>query len=180
VRRLTRLHSRSIEQIVDIDSDEMFNWPWLYAVAAGDWRVSQPQADRLRRYFDRGGFLMTDDFHGEWEWQGFAAGITRIFPGSRVVELPANDPIFHVVFDLTERLQVPGANVVHGPGYERDGVVPHWRAIVDDKGRIQVAACFNMDLGDAWEFADSPDYPERFASHAYRMGINYILYAMTH
>ncbi len=180
VRRLTRVEARSVEHIVDIDSDEIYDWPWLYAVAVGDWALTDSQAARLRKYFDRGGFLMVDDFHGEREWSRFAAGMARIFPGRAIVELAADHPIFHVLYDLQERLQVPGANVVHGPGYERDGVVPHWRGVLDEKGRVQVAICFNMDLGDAWEFADDPDYPERFASHAYRLGINYILYSMTH
>jgi hypothetical protein len=180
VRRLTRVHTRSVEQVVDIDSDEIFDWPWLYAVAAGDWELTDAQVLRLRRYFERGGFLMVDDFHGEREWSRFAAGIARIFPGRPIIELRDDDPIFHVLYDLRERLQVPGQNVVHGSGYERGGVVPHWRGVVDDKGRVQVAICFNMDLGDAWEYADDPEYPERFASHAYRLGINYVLYAMTH
>jgi hypothetical protein len=174
------VHTRSVEQVVDIDSDEIFDWPWLYAVAAGDWELTDAQVLRLRRYFERGGFLMVDDFHGEREWSRFAAGIARIFPGRPIIELRDDDPIFHVLYDLRERLQVPGQNVVHGSGYERGGVVPHWRGVVDDKGRVQVAICFNMDLGDAWEYADDPEYPERFASHAYRLGINYVLYAMTH
>jgi len=180
VRRLTRLHTRSVEEIVDIDSDEVYEWPWLYAVSVGDWVLSDSQVARLRAYFDRGGFLMVDDFHGESEWASFAAGISRILPGGSVVELNDDDPIFHVLYDLDQRFQIPGFNVVNGVGYERGGVVPHWRGIVDAKGRIQVMICFNNDLGDAWEWADHPDYPERFASLAHRMGINYILYAMTH
>lgn len=180
VIRLTRIHTRSVEQVVDVDSDEMFDWPWLYGVAVGDWQLSDSQAARLRKYLDRGGFLMVDDFNGEDEWRSFAAGMARIFPGRPIVELMDTDPLFHVLYNLKERLQVPGANVVHGPGYERGGVIPHWRGVLDDKGRVQVAICFNMDLGDAWEFADDPDYPERFATHAYQLGINYILYAMTH
>lgn len=180
VIRLTRIHTRSVEQVVDVDSDEMFDWPWLYGVAVGDWQLSDSQAARLRKYLDRGGFLMVDDFNGEDEWRSFAAGMARILPGRPIVELMDTDPLFHVLYNLKERLQVPGANVVHGPGYERGGVIPHWRGVLDDKGRVQVAICFNMDLGDAWEFADDPDYPERFATHAYQLGINYILYAMTH
>jgi hypothetical protein len=77
-------------------------------------------------------------------------------------------------------VQIPGLNVVHGPGYERGGVVPHWRGVMDEKGRVQVGICFNMDVGDAWEWADLPGYPERYASLAYRLGVNYVLYAMTH
>jgi hypothetical protein len=171
---------RSIEEIIDIDSDDIFEWPWLFGVSAGDWVLSDSQALRLRKYFDRGGFMMVDDFHGESEWVTFMRGVNKIFGSPTVVELEDSHPAFHVTYDLTKRVQIPGANVVHGRGYERDGVVPHWRGVLDDKGRVMIAICFNMDVGDAWEFADDPDYPERFASEAYRLGINYVLYSMTH
>ncbi|HBY60364.1 MAG TPA: hypothetical protein DEH78_11110 [Solibacterales bacterium] len=180
LRRLTRVHARSVEQIVDIDSDEIFDWPWIYAVGVGDWVLSDAQAERLRQYFVRGGTLVVDDFHNEREWASFMAGIEKIFPGRGFVELRDDDAIFHTVYDLNERVQVPGLNVVHGPGYERGGVVPHWRGVLDDKGRVMVAIFFNMDLGDAWEWADLPEYPEKFASMAYRLGVNYVIYALTH
>jgi len=180
VRRLTRVHARSIEEIIDVDSDEIFDWPWMFAVAAGDWVLSDAQALRLRKFFERGGFMMVDDFHNVREWDSFMAGIRKIFPNPTVVELEDDHPIFHIAYDLTNRVQIPGANVVHGSGYERGGVTPHWRAVLDDQGRVMIAICFNMDVGDAWEFADDPQYPERFASEAYRLGINYVLYSMTH
>ena len=180
LRRLTRLHVRSVEEIIDIDSDEIYNWPFLYAVAAGDMVVSDSQAARLREYFARGGFLMVDDFHGEPEWADFMDVIRRVLPGHQVIELEEDSPIFHVVYDLAKRVRVPGANVVYGGQVERGGVEPHWRAVLDAKGRVQVAICFNMDLGDAWEFADDPRYPEMYASQAFRMGVNYVLYSMTH
>lgn len=180
VRRLTRIHARSIEEIVDIDSDEIYNWPWLYAVAVGDWTINDAQVQRLRNYFDRGGFLVVDDFHGEREWANFNDVMQRIFPGRAAVELDDDDPIFQVVFDIRQRFQISGYQIIYGQPYERDGVVPHWRAILDDKGRVQVAMLFNMDAGDAWEWADLPQYPERLASLAYRVGINYVVYSMTH
>jgi len=180
IRRLTRVHARSIEEIVDIDSDDIFNWPWMYGVGVGDWVLSDAQALRLRKFFDRGGFLMVDDFHNEREWERFMAGVKKIFPNPVVIELEDDHPIFHVAFDLTDRVQIPGANVVHGPGYERGGIVPHWRAVLDDKDRVMIAICHNMDVGDALEFADDPNYPEKFAAQAYRLTINYVLYAMTH
>jgi hypothetical protein len=180
IRRLTRIHTRSVEQIIDADSNEVFNWPWLYAVEVGHWQLSDSQAKRLRDYLDRGGFLMVDDFHGSFEWSVFMASLRKIFPDRPVVDIPNNDPIFHVLYDLDERFQVPGLQYVYtGRTYEKDGVEPHWRAIYDQKGRIQVAICHDMDLGDAWEWADDPQYPEKYASLAYRMGINYIVYAMT-
>jgi len=180
LRRLTRVHARSVEQIVDIDSDEIYDWPWLYAVAIGDWELSESQIVRLHNYFERGGFLMVDDFHAEREWADFAAGMARILPGHAVVELADDDPIFHVVYDLRERFHVPGLQIVRGQRWERGGIGEHWRGVVDQKGRVQVAICFNMDIGDAWEWADYPAYPEPYASLAYRIGVNYILYAMTH
>jgi hypothetical protein len=97
------------------------------------------------------------------------------------VDIEDDDPIFHQLYNLHERVQVPGQQFLYtGRTYERDGVEPKWRAVYDDKGRIQVAICHNMDLGDAWEWADDPQYPERYASLAYRIGINYLLYSMTH
>jgi hypothetical protein len=96
------------------------------------------------------------------------------------VELRDGDAIFHTVFDLTERYRPPGLNVVHDDQIERGGIEPHFRAILDDKGRVIVGIFFNMDLGDAWEWADLPEYPEKYASMAFRLGINYIIYSMTH
>lgn len=180
VRRLTRIHARSVEQIVDIDSDEIFDWPWLYAVGIGDWRLNAAQAARLRKYFDRGGFFVVDDFHNEREWASFMEGMHQIYPDCQAVELQDADVIFHTVFDLSERYRVPGLNVVHSDQIERGGIEPHFRAILDDKGRVIVGIFFNMDLGDAWEWADLPEYPEKYASMAFRLGINYILYSMTH
>jgi len=181
VRRLTRIHTRSVEQVVDLDSDEIYNWPWIYAVEVGHWALTDAQCKRLRDYLLRGGFLMVDDFHGTWEWENFMASMSRVFPDRPVVDLDSSDPIFHVLYDLDERFQVPGIQYWYsGRLYEKDGVEPRWRAIYDDKGRIMVAICHNMDLGDAWEWADHPRYPEPYASLAYRTGINYIIYAMTH
>lgn len=180
LRRLTRVHARSIEEIIDIDSDTIFDWPWMFGVSPGDWVLSDPQALRLRQFFERGGFMMVDDFHNEREWASFMDGVNKIFGHPNVVELDDDHPIFHVAYDLTQRVQIPGANVVHGPGYERGGIVPHWRGVLDDKGRVMIAICHNMDVGDAWEFADDPDYPEHFASEAYKLGVNYVLYSMTH
>jgi len=182
VRRLTRLHTRSVEGVVELDgSDEIYNWPWLYAVEVGNWYLDYEEAAQLRDYLLRGGFLMVDDFHGTWEWEAFLDSMQRVFPDRPIVEIPDDDPIFNVVYDLDERFQVPGIQYfTSGRTYERDGYIPHWRGIYDDDGRVMVAICWNMDLGDAWEWADDPRYPEPWASMAYRIGVNYIVYAMTH
>jgi len=181
VRRLTRLNARSTEKVLDLDSDEIFNWPWLYAVNVGRWNFTPAQSQRLREYLLRGGFMLADNFHGAAEWETFLEGMRKVFPERQVEDLRNSDEIFHVLYDLDERFQIPGYQYIWtGRTYERDGIEPHWRAIRDDKGRIMVAICHNMHLGDAWEHADDPRYPERFSSLAYRLGINYIIYGMTH
>jgi hypothetical protein len=181
VRRLTRVHARSVEEIIDVDDDEMFNWPWLYAVEVGHWGLSDSQAKRLRTYLDRGGFLMVDDFHGSYEWSVFEDGLRRVFPDRVIVDLEDKSQLFHVLYNLDQRFQVPGRRYIwSGRTYEQDGYDARWRAVLDDRNRVQVLICHNMDLGDAWEWADDPQYPENFASLAYRIGINAVVYSMTH
>jgi hypothetical protein len=182
VRRLTRVQSRSTEQVVDADSDELYNWPWIYIEDAGGWRLTEKQAARLREYLLRGGFLMADDSHGDYEWQVLLDGMHMIFPDRHIEELANQDEIFHVVYDLDDRVQIPGTRYIWGRRwpYTPDSATPKWRGIRDDKGRLMIAICHNSDVGDAWEWADSPEYPEHEASVAYRIGINYIIYGMTH
>ncbi len=147
----------------------------------GHWVLTDEQCAKLRDYLNRGGFLMVDDFHGTQEWATFIASMGRIFPDRPIVELDNKEAIFHVIYDLEQRFQVPGtAALDRGVTYEYDGYDPRWRGIFDEKGRIMVAICHNMDLGDAWEHADKPWYPEKCTSLAYRVGINYIIYSMTH
>jgi hypothetical protein len=181
VRRLTRLSTRSTEQVIDLDTEEIFNWPWTYAVEVGHWALTDKQCKMIREYLLRGGFLMVDDFHGTYEWEVFMASMGRIFPDRPPVEIQDADPIFHVLYDLDNRLQVPGLQYLYSHKvYEKDGKIPHWRAIYDDDHRIMVAMTFNQDHGDAWEHADNPQYEMKYTSQAYRTGINYIIYAMTH
>jgi len=180
LKRLTRIDVSPVEMIADVDSDDMFNTPFLLAISVGDWRLSKSHADRLGEYLRRGGFLFVDDFHNDREWAIFMEGIRQMGLSDTVQELEESSQPFHTVFDLKERIRVSGANVVHGSGIERGGVVPHWRGIMDEHGRMIVAISFNQDIGDGWEFADIPDYPERQSSQALRLGTNYAMYAMTH
>jgi hypothetical protein len=184
VARLTRIDARPLEQVVSLDgSDDIYNWPTLYGVEVGHWNLPQGQADQLRDYLLRGGFLMVDDFHANAEWRIFEESLKRIFPDKDWVDIPNNDPIFHVLYDLEDRVQIPGwGSVQAGVTYEKDesGRPEHWRAIYDDKGRVIVAICHNMDMGDAWEHSDNPEYPEKMASLAYRIAMNYFVYDLTH
>jgi hypothetical protein len=179
VRRLTRVHTRSVEQPIMLEEGDACEWPWLYAVQVGEWGLTEAEAKLLRDYLLHGGFFMADDFHGEVEWQVFEKSMKLVFPDRPIVEIENSDPIFHTVYDLNDRFGMPGQAHLR-LGYKNDGKVPHWRAIYDDKGRIMVAISFNSDVGDAWEYADDPYYPEKFSSLAIRMGVNYVIYAMTH
>ena len=147
----------------------------------GGWDLSPKEPARLREYLDRGGTLIVDDFHGSYEWAGFMESLSRVFPDREVVDIPDNDPIFHVLYDLNDRPQIPGlGSVYRGVTYEQDGYRPHWRGVYDDSNRLAVIINFNMDMGDAWENADNPDYPQPLTGIAYRFAINYLLYAMSH
>ena len=180
VGRLTRVDARSVEQSVNLDDgDDVYNWPWLYAVQVGEWGLTQQQALKLRDYLMRGGFFMADDCHGSQEQAYFEKTMKMVFPDRDLVDIPDGDPIFHTVFNLDDRIQVPGAEHLE-TGYKKDGRVARWRGIYDDKGRIMVALSLNSDLGDSWEFLDSPEYPARFSILGTRIGVNYVVYAMTH
>jgi hypothetical protein len=191
IRRLTRIDTRSVEQVVDLErSGDFYNWPMMYAVEVGHWALPDDQAAMLREFLLRGGFLMVDDFHGDQpyhgvysEWQVFLASIRKVFPDRQIEDLPDDDPIFHTVYDLADRFQVPGWQWYRsGRTYEagETGKTPHWKAIYDDKRRVMVAICHNMDLGDAWEWSDDPRYPEKWATLAYRIAVNYFVYDLTH
>jgi hypothetical protein len=183
IRRLTRIHTRSVEEPIDLDDGDVYDWPWLYGVEVGHWSLTDAQVKTMREYLLRGGFFMCDDFHGNVEWDTFYASMHKIFPDRPIVEIPDGDPIFHNLYDLSERYQVPGALFLEtGKTYEKgeSGKTPHWRAIYDDRGRIMVAMCHNMDLGDSWEHADNPEYPVRFSDLGIRTAVNYIVYSMSH
>jgi len=181
LRRLTRIHARSAEQPVNLENGDVYDWPWLYGVEVGHWDLSDAQAVNFREFLLRGGFFMCDDFHGSIEWDAFTASMKRVLPGRPIVEIPSLDAIFHTIYDLNDRYQVPGAQFLEtGQTWEKDGKTPHWRGIYDAKGRLMVAICFDMDLGDSWEHADNPKYPEKFSALGIRTGVNYVVYAMTY
>lgn len=187
--RLTRIDGAAVEpggyggRQLSLADDAIFDYPWLYAVEVGHWELDDYEVERLREYLDRGGFLMVDDFHGDYEWQVFLASMVRVFPDRPILDLPESDPLMHVLYDLNQDIQIPGmAAIQWGQTWEggEDGKPPHWRAIYDDDGRILVAINHNMDLGDAWEHADDPRYPAPMTGLAYRFAVNYVIYAITH
>jgi hypothetical protein len=181
IKRLTRIDTAEEGHYLGIMDDALFDYPWIYAVEVGHWALTDEEVVRPREYLLRGGFLMVDDFHGSLEWATFVQGMHRIFPDRAIVDVPADDAVFHVAYDLDEHVQIPGIQSLYsGRNYEKDGFTPHWRGVYDDEGRLMVMVNFNMDLGDAWEHADVPEYSLLYTTRAYKYAINYILYAMTH
>jgi len=181
VSRLTRVDMAARGQQIDLHDDTLFDYPWLYAVEVGYWRLSDSDAERLREYLLRGGFLMVDDFHGTAQWQSFTVGMHRVFPDRPIVDINDADEILHAVYDVDERIQIPGlAALAYNRTWEEDGYEPVWAGIYDDAGRLMVMINHNMDLGDSWEEADDPTYPQEMTTLGLRFAVNYVIYAMTH
>lgn len=186
--RLTRIDGTEISvyngeggERINLTDGNVFDYPWLYAVEVGYWSFNAEEIAILREYLMKGGFLMVDDFHGSQEWSSFVTTMQRIFPDRPIVDLETDNEVFHVLYDLDEKIQIPGlASLYNGVTYEQDGVDPTWRGIYDDEGRLLVVINHNMDLGDAWEQADNPGYPEPMTALAYRFAVNYVIYSMTH
>ena len=179
--RLTRIDVHPEGVLVRLDDDNIFDYPWIYAVEVGSLELSRSETARLREYLLRGGFLMVDDFHGQQQWQYFESAMRRVFPERPIRELESGTDSFEVLFPIDGREQIPGIRpLMFNRTWEYGGTIPRWRVITDDQNRVMVAINFNMDLGDAWEHADDSRYPQRYSSLAYRIGTNYVLYAMTH
>jgi len=184
LRRLTRLSARSVEQPVNLeDGDDVYNWPCLAAGEMGDWKLTPDMAAKLRDYLLRGGFLILDDFWGPEEWARFDESMKLVFPDREIVEIDDADPVFHAVYDLKDRYQILGQWALGGRGgmsYRVDGTHAQWKGIYDDHHRLMVVMSFNSDVGDSWEWADDPRYPEPFSALGMRIGVNDVIYSMTH
>lgn len=183
LRRLTTIDVRSVEQPVNLeDGNDVFDWPYLIVGLAGSWNLDDDMVAKLRDYLERGGFLFCDSFFGSQQWEGFVEGMNRIFPDRPIQDLPDDHPLFHTVYDLSNRQQVPNMNSLlgDGRGYLQDGAIPLWKGILDDHGRVMVAIAFNNDISDSFQWADDPDYPADAATMGLRLGVNFAVYALTH
>jgi hypothetical protein len=184
LQELTSLQVDPNGKILQLTDDELFDHPFLYMIEPGDLFFSDADVVALRRYLTNGGFLMVDDFWGEDEWYNFYEQIKRVFPDREPIELPLEHEIFHCVYDLKEKPQIPSIHTFwDGFRTERyDATEAHYRAIYDDHGRIMVIICHNTDLGDGWEREGlDPEYFRQYSEKsAYPLGINIVVYAMTH
>ena len=200
--RLQQMTSMRVDpngRILRLTDKALFDYPFIYMVEPGALLLQEEEVPILKKYLLNGGFLMADDFWGEWQWECFAEQIRRVFPDREFVELPMDHPIFHCVFDLNvekNKLQTPnertGANSQYnGVTWERhpqkdgsyeDCTEMHVRALLDDKGRIMIIATHNTDNGDGWEREGENDwfFHEFSEKRAFPLGINIIFYSMTH
>jgi hypothetical protein len=187
IQRLTRIHTGDPHHF-SLTDKQLYDHPWIYATQVGWWGLSDTETANLREYLMRGGFLVVDDFWGDDQYETFRRTMERVLPGEPISDIEESDSVMHVLYDIREkdRTIIPGTRHLRpGPNGTASaqyppGAVPAWRAMTDGKKRMVVAVNFNTDVGDAWEYADAPEYPEAMTTLAYRYGINYIIYAMTH
>jgi hypothetical protein len=178
---------------LELTDPRLFDFPFIYIIEPGRLEFRDAEVLALRKYLENGGFLMVDDFWGQHEWDNFHGEIKRVFPKREPEDLPLSHEIFHCVYRMKEKPQIPSIgwgrrgredityeeNKWYGPNHD---TAPHYRAIKDDAGRIMVFICHNTDLGDGWEEeANDPYYFAEFSvKKAYPLGINIVTYAMTH
>jgi hypothetical protein len=175
---------------LELTDERLFDYPFVYMIEPGNLQFTEDEVLALRKYLLAGGFLMVDDFWGDYQWENFYEQIKRVFPNREPTELPLDHEIFNIVYRLKEKPQTPSINAAlegrpWGVTWEEhggDSRTVHYRAIFDDKGRMMAIICHNTDLGDGWEReGEDPWYFKEFAEKkAYPMGINIIVYAMTH
>lgn len=182
LKRLATLDTYERGLPVRLDDPDLRRLPYLYAVEVGHMDLTPLEAERLRDYLLAGGFLVVDDFWGTLEWNSFAREMEKVFPDRKIVDVPAEHALFHSYYDIDEVVQVPnmGQAITGGPTHEADGYVPALRGIFDDEGRLMVAINWNTDLGDGWEWAELPTYPLRYSTYAVQIGVNTIVYALSH
>jgi hypothetical protein len=163
---LTSLPLTYENKILTLEDDAIFDFPFLYICEVGYWTINEKEVERLSEYLARGGFLIVDDFRGGYEWSNFFDQIKKVAP-QNPKPIALDHPIFHCFFDF-DRL---GDHSPYG------GLTPRYYAIFDEKGRMMAIINHNNDIGDGWEW---PETDEVFSTEAFKLGINYLIYAMTH
>ena len=173
--------------IVQLTSEELFQCPVIIMQEVGRLLFTRDDAERLRTYLLKGGFLWVDDFWGSYAWDVWESEIRKVFPATEypIVDLPSSHPLFHTMFDLQGVPQIPAIGTWLGSATtsERgaDSAQVHARAISDANGRVMVFMTHNTDVSDSWEReGEDPQYFYKFSIDGYRVAVNVLIYAMTH
>jgi hypothetical protein len=161
-------------RIVDLSTDEIFDYPFSYVSEPGEMALTDGEVENLREYLDRGGFIMVDDFGGQgqgpWEFENLRSNLQRAFPDREMFELGTNHPIFHSLYDINS------LNTVH----PMTGQKSIFFGFPDGRDGTSMIVCYHNDVGDYWEFLDNPRYALEPSSESVRLGLNFVLHAMTH
>ena len=186
----TSLKVRPGLHFIDITTNDLVNYPFVYVAAAARMQLTDEEAGCLRRYLLNGGFIMADDFWGDDQWLRFREQLKMIFPDREPVELALDHPVFRTVFKFKKQPQIPsvGAFMRYGVSYDPGWPYlernhdPHYYAVYDDKKRMIMLICYNNHYGDGWEHeGDDETYFDTFSEPmAYPMLINVLVYAMSH
>jgi hypothetical protein len=174
--------------LVNLQDPVITHCPFIMMTEVGSTFFSPGEAAGLQSYLFKGGFLWADDFWGERAWANWEGELRKALPAGRfpIIDLPIEHPIFHALMTVTKVPQIPSINFWGGPGgptSERgpESAIPHARAILDDHGRVMVLMTHNTDIGDSFEReGDSRAYFLEFSVYGYALGVNVLLYAMTH
>jgi len=188
-RELTKTDPYMDAVTLRLTDDRIFDYPFLYMSDVGWMQLTSREISRLREYLLKGGFVWIDDFWGVAEWQNLERAFAQVFPDRKWRDLPAGHPILSTVFPLEEAPQVPardfaylGRDEAWVHRYPAEPLTPvHLRGIFDDEGRLMAIATHNTDLGDGFEReAYGESYFETYSKVAYAMGVNIVVYALSH
>jgi hypothetical protein len=187
LQQLTSLKVNPIPTTLELTDPRLFDYPFLYMIEVGGISLNEAEMAAMRKYCMSGGFIMIDDFWGDYALVHLLETLKRVFPDRQPYEVPLEHEIFQCVYPLKEKPQIPSIHSWLGSGqtYERhDGDTRnvHYLAINDDAGRIAMFICHNTDLGDGWEQegVDQEYFREFAVKKSYPLGINIVTYAMTH
>jgi hypothetical protein len=159
--------------VMALDDPDLFKFPVSYMSEPGRWVMTDAEAANFRAYLQKGGFVFFDDYRGPYDWSNFEQQMQRILPDGRWIDLDLSNPIFHSFFEI-KTLDVP-------QNYDRGAAV--FRAIFEDNDpqkRIVALANFNTDISEYWEFSDTGFKPIDETNEAYKLGVNYVMYGITH
>jgi hypothetical protein len=159
--------------IVDMDSEEIFQFPFVYFSEVGQMTITEEEIANFREYLNRGGFAMIDDFDSQDSLYSYLSQMKKVFPDREFVKMTIDHPLFHTFYEI------PTLDI--DPPYRaRDGGRPTYYGYFDDRGRLTMIICHNNDVGDFWEWIDQPRYPLQPSTEALRFGVNFFIYAMSH
>lgn len=184
-RRLKTVTSIEVGEpvVITLDDDKLWQYPWIYIVEPSNLVLNEKEIATLREFLLRGGTLTLDDFHGPYEWDLTERQLKAVFPEREIVEIEPPHPMYSVFYKIDKYPQIPGlGSFFQGRTWEKGGLVPHLRGILDDAGRPMVLINWNTDMGDGVEWSNAEDYPGyiKWTAMAYQMLINEVIYSLTH